>query len=880
MKKYFLILFCLISPFIWKGNGGEVFAQFTDNFSDGDFTANPEWTGETAKFEVDGNFQLHLNAPAQSDTAYLVTANVISLSDTVEWNFYFNMTFAPSASNTVRIYLVSDQPNLRGSLQGYYLRVGETGSADRLNFYKQSGTSSTLLLSGTVGTFGVSPAGGRVRVIRDPQGNWTFYSDSAGGTNYELEGTVNDVSFVSTAYFGVWCKYTSTNSTRFYFDDFEVQGAVYIDSIPPAVTGVSITSPNSLKIIFSEAVSLATAQNTANYFADNGLGNPQSAVRDANNANIVHLVFSSAFSLGTNYMLNISGITDEAGNAMIPSQHNFVYYIPQRYDVVFNEMMADPSPPFGLPEYEYTEIYNRTAIPININKWKFTYGTTTKILPDAVIYPDSFLVLVSPSAYPSFAFYGNVIEVAELSTTALTNGGQTLILQDSLGNIIHSLRYEIEWYGDTDKDDGGWSLEQIDPSNICGDKDNWRASVHNLGGTPGRRNSVNAPNPDLQPPVLERVSIVNNTTIIAYFSEKLDSLDAIDVTNYSVDNGFGFPFAAVPDWPDMTKVTLMLPQQLETQTVYTLTVFSAMKDCAGNSQPSETSQRFGIPETALLNDVVINEILFYPKDEGYDFVELYNRSEKIIDLNKLRLGNYDSTFAAPTNQKAISSLGFLFFPGEYYVLTANPDAVKAQYYTPNPKNFIKLSSMPSFNLDAGSVSLSDTLNNTIDYFIYSEKMHIPLLNSFKGVSLERISFERPSTDPTNWHTAAETVGFATPAYQNSQFNIPQAETSPFTIEPEIFSPDNDGFNDVVNFNYTLDVPGFIASITIFDAHGRAIKKILQNELLGTSGTVSWDGINDSREKARIGVYVAFIELFNVSGEQKKYKKSFVLGGRL
>lgn len=876
MNKFFSTLLFLLLAASWS----ESVAQFADDFSDGNFTANPVWTGDITKFEIDGNFQLHSNGPALSDTAYLSTANSVVFSDTIQWEFYFNMNFDPSNNNNMKVYLVSNQENLKGQLQGYYLRVGENGSADKLNFYKQSGTTGTQIFSGTVGTFGINPAEGRVKVVRDPDGNWTFYSDSTGGTNYTLEGSVMDTTYHATSYFGVSCKYTTSNNVNFFFDDFNVTGSTFVDNTAPTVTSVSITSQNSVDVVFSETVSQSTAENLVNYSADNGLGNPQSAMRDVSNSNIVHLTFASQFTLGTLYTLGISSVQDLAGNMMVASQHPFIFYNPQRYDVVFNEIMADPTPALGLPEYEFTELYNRTQVPINVKNWKFTYGTSTKILPAAVIYPDSFLVLVSPSAFPEFAFYGNAIEVTGLSTTALTNGGQSLLLQDSSGNVIHSLRYDISWYANTDKDDGGWSIEQIDPDNICGDINNWVASVHPLGGTPGRRNSVNAPNPDTEPPSLERVSVTDNVTIIAYFNEKLDSLDAVDITNFVIDNSIGTPLAAVPVWPGLTTVTLTLAQPLQLDVIYTLTVFSNLKDCTGNSQPSETTQRFAIPQDPDSNDIVINEILFYPRDGGYDFVELYNRSEKVIDLSKLMLGNYDTTFSIFSNQKVISTTGYLFFPEEYIVLTANPDAVKSQYNTTNPTNFIKLSSMPSFNIDAGGAAISDTLNNVKDYLIYDEDMHIPLLNSLKGVSLERISFNRPSNDRTNWHSAAEDVGFATPAYRNSQFDVPVVEGSPFTVEPEIFSPDNDGYNDVVNFNYTFDSPGYICSITLFDSRGRTIKKLLVNELLGTSGTVSWDGINDSYEKGRIGIYVAFIELFNTSGDQKKYKHSFVLGGKL
>ena len=38
----------------------------------------------------------------------------------------------------------------------------------------------------------------------------------------------------------------------------------------------------------------------------------------------------------------------------------------------------------------------------------------------------------------------------------------------------------------------------------------------------------------------------------------------------------------------------------------------------------------------------------------------------------------------------------------------------------------------------------------------------------RGVSLERISFETPASDPTNWAGGLPSAGYATPGYLNSQ----------------------------------------------------------------------------------------------------------------
>jgi hypothetical protein len=159
-------------------------------------------------------------------------------------------------------------------------------------------------------------------------------------------------------------------------------------------------------------------------------------------------------------------------------------------------------------------------------------------------------------------------------------------------------------------------------------------------------------------------------------------------------------------------------------------------------------------------------------------------------------------------------------------------------------------------------------------------MHFPLIKETEGVSLERIDFNRPSNDSTNWHSAAENVGFATPGYKNSQFaGSGSAGDGNLVIEPAIFSPDNDGFNDVLNISYAMPA-GYAANITIYDQHGRQIKRLAKNEVLGTSGIISWDGINDDNEKAPMGIYVIYFEAFNSSGEIIKTKKTAVLGIKL
>ena len=93
------------------------------------------------------------------------------------------------------------------------------------------------------------------------------------------------------------------------------------------------------------------------------------------------------------------------------------------------------------------------------------------------------------------------------------------------------------WYQNELKKDGGWTLEMIDTKNPCSGISNWKASKDAIGGTPGKKNSVDGINTDETAPKLLRAFATNNTTVTLLFDEPLDSLKAATVNNYTIDNG-------------------------------------------------------------------------------------------------------------------------------------------------------------------------------------------------------------------------------------------------------------------------------------------------------------------------------------------------------
>ncbi|MBI9039217.1 MAG: lamin tail domain-containing protein [Bacteroidales bacterium] len=849
-----------------------VFSQLNDDFSDGNFSDNPVWTGSINNFQINSSNQLQLLSD-EAGISYLSTENKL-MSET-EWHFWVKLSFSPSGNNNARIYLVSDNSDLTSEINGYFLQLGEAGTSDAIELFRQNGNEFFSVCRGDEALISSSFSIG-VKVIRNSLGQWDIYVDYSGGENYVFECSGFDDVFTTTEFFGVYCNYTISNSKKFYFDDFYI-GPEIFDIIPPEIISIDIVSAKSIDVKFSESIQKLSSENPNNYFVNNGIGIPKSALLDDLDLSLVHLQFEREFQNRVENILSVSNIEDLSGNKIMESEFAFSLFSAYSFDIVINEIMADPNPIVSLPDFEYLELFNRTSLPVNLNNWILCIGSSEKEISNITIEPKGFLILGDDDAGQYLSVFGNFYG---FSSFTLTNSGQTIILKNPEGRIISTVSYSEEWYKNKNKENGGWSLEQIDPNNPCAGISNWIACEDVGGGTPGKENSVFAPNPDLLPPDLYNVNIIDTQKIKLFFTEPMDSASLLNNEKYHIDHEIGNPIGVELFPPDYRSVILFLNNDLQENIIYFLSITDSLTDCVGNAIPVNTSIHFAIPKAADSLDIVINEFLPNPRDNGERFIEIYNRSEKILDLSNLMLASYDLFTSNLATPYAVSEEGFLFFPGEYIVLSESPETIQQQYFTSNPDAFIKMKKIPSFTNTEGVVAITNKAFQIIDMFSYSEDMQFPLLNSTEGVSLERINFDRPTNDKSNWHSAAEGVGFATPAYKNSQYSEIEQTTEQITVSPDIFSPDNDGYNDVLNINYEFNAPGYVANILVYDARGRLIIDLVKNELLGTKGCFSWDGIDRDNAKATIGVYIIYIEIFDLKGNVKYYKKTAVLGGKL
>lgn len=834
-------------------------AQLTDDFSDGNFDQNPEWFGNTGSFIINSNKQLQLDT-AGSGVKYLVTEN--NLMNHTEWSFWIKLNFDPSANNQVRIYLTSDKSDLTNPLNGYFIRIGENLALDDIDLIKQSGTSEQIIIDGIDGRAAIRPTL-RIKVLRDNLGNWQLFSDTTGGFNFIPEGTGFDSSFITSSFFGIHCKFTSSNAKNFFFDDFYI-GKERKDTTAPKIIDISTLSLSKLILTFDENID-NTGINENNFRIIQGT--------DSFKTNKVEIISKRQIiitpEINNNYKYNFSkvlqalNIPDSLGNKgdqFIP----FIHYLLLPGDIVINEFMADPAPVVSLPDAEFVEIYNTLNIDFPL-KFLRIEDPLSQIPLSGIIPAGSYLILCKTTDTSAFKSYGKTLGI---NLPSLNNSGDKIILRSAEFGLIDSIQYDLSWYKDPQKSDGGWSLERIYPYQHCFyQADNFTASVHPDGGSPGRKNSV------YDTFYLKKINkkfkfyVLNDTAILVETNFKLNTDSASGGSVKCLEA----PYLEYKLKPEFTGNSLIFYTDKKMLSDHSYSFSFYVYDC--KSQIVKLDSFFIIPGILDSSDLIINEVLFNPLPYSNDFIEIYNRSDKYLNLKNLKIASLNDSLQLK-DIKTIFTTDFFILPNDYLVITENPDDIKTRFWVKNPEKMVKtnLITMPD---DKGDIVLLSE-NKWIDYFHYEESYHFQALTSKEGISLERISPEAATNNPSNWYSASSSAGYATPTYKNSQFSEIHTADSAFLAEPKIFSPDGDGFNDILKITYKFNNTGNFGSIKIYDLSGRLVKDLVNNDLFGNEGFYIWDGMNENGTLCLSGVYIIYAEVINIHGKVKKYKLSCTL----
>ncbi len=498
MKKTLIFMIVLFPIWVFSQNS----IQWSENFSDGEFSNNPAWSGTTGNFIVNPDMQLQSNALTTS-RSYLSTPS--EAFDDATWEFWVRMNYNPSSSNYALVHIISDKADLSGELNGYYVQIGNT--ADEISLYrKQVGSNPLKLIDGADGTVNSNPVIVKVKVTRSKDGTFALYrqrlSDVQGfsDTDFVQEGaSVNDTIVKGSRYFGVSFVNSSTTGKLYFFDDISVKGDKFVDVVAPEWTDLRIIEPDKMVLTFSEPVNISSAT----FLVDNGVGSP-SNIAVTSDESIVTLTFNNAFEKGKIYSVDAQNIKDFSGNPLKNTYRRIgVIEAVSDGDVVINEILFD-NPDFAP---EYFEVYNNSPKTLDMSKVFFATRNTSggytinNFFPNkSILLPHGFMALTSDVnlVRNGFAAPDTANIVRSERWSALSNSGagflvgylspKTLDTNDTI--ILDEVRYDAKWHHSLIRNPKGVSLERINPRMPSQSPSSWHSAAKDVNyGTPGYKNS-------------------------------------------------------------------------------------------------------------------------------------------------------------------------------------------------------------------------------------------------------------------------------------------------------------------------------------------------------------------------------------------------------
>lgn len=724
-------------------------AQTIENFSDGNIHSNPTWLGDDSLFKVNALFQLQSqNLNAQTGDRFLSTQQ--TLLEEMEWQIWLRMGFNASTQNQVKLVLGANQSNLKSAFNGYYVQLGgSTGNTDSISLYLQKDGQKTCLIKGRPATLGKTMNTCFIKVLRKKDGTWQLLSDTSNTADFALEGTCLDTSITQLPYWGFVFKCTIGNVTNLLIDDIYF-GAPILDTTPPLLLETSIQDSQTLLLQFSEKVK-------APIYAQI---DKQSSAGSSADGLVWTFKTPTVLKSDTPIEVQLLQVNDVFGNRL-DTQFYLSHHPLQIGELLITELLPDPDPPQVLPLSEFIELYNNSAFPINLAGIKLSDPSTVAALPKYILQPYHYLALCAAKDTANFAAYGKVLGLTTLPS--LNNTSDKISLH--FGNtLLQEVDYNLLWYQDKLKENGGYSLEMMHPNQTCKGRNNWRASMDAKGGTPAQENSHTPYARDTTAPICTSIEVRNSTSIQLYFNEDIEQTQAwIDTLKTYWPLVEKYELNA----DDKSSIILHLNNALTHKKSYAFST-AKLSDCLGNTAHQPLNFTYYLSKAPQQNDVIINEIYYDENRVGtfpnHEFLELYNRSKFAINLSKMTLS--DASSSAQLKNYLLLPDSFVIICDEQYINEFKPFG-----------NCSGVASLPTFSL-SDKISLQDSNQFMIHQVNYSDEW-IKNNAAVYTCSIELIDPNNPCTQAQNWRGSKHPMG-ATPGFKNSQI-----ATNPDTQNPQL-----------------------------------------------------------------------------------------------
>lgn len=538
---------------------------------------------------------------------------------------------------------------------------------------------------------------------------------------------------------------------------------------PFFIENVKLVDATGIEIEFSEEPEEADLIPTA--FTIKAVGNPSNV--ETISTVTIRLTFDSQLDAGS-YTL-IIGEIESVNGWPLTGDNQFEFTVFDQFevgDLLISEFFYRVPVDWRTAEFDrprYIEMFNSTDKFLNLRDFTIN-GENINPETDLSISPNEYLVITrgEPVFLEKFG-ERNFFEAENFPSLSLTTQSEIVVKTDG-GVTVDSLFYRVSLWGGN-----GVALERRSLSVDATLPENWGESPNQLLGTPGLPNEVEIDN---TPPKLTDLNLFRDEGFTLSFDKQLDVETATNLNNYTISPDLGISLIMQSG----KDVTLLVSDNLVNNQIYEIVV-EGITDLFGNLiVPVTRSIEYLDFIEAEPRELVINEILYRRLQAGApEFVEIFNRTDKNINLSEWTLSDASSKVLLPSG---------LIIRGNSYVVFTD-----TQSFAADNDNVIYMSDWPGLSNNGDAVVLKNGSGTVIDSLFYRPDWG----NNTQGVSIERKDPAALSIDRSNWAPSTAEFG-STPAAENTRFEIDA--TPPTIIFANLFHPDSleVQFSKFVNLN--------------------------------------------------------------------------------
>lgn len=286
------------------------------------------------------------------------------------------------------------------------------------------------------------------------------------------------------------------------------------------------------------------------------------------------------------------------------------------------------------------------------------------------------------------------------------------------------------------------------------------------------------------------------------------------------------------------------------------------------------------PVSVNRGDILISELMYDSNPVEAEYVELYNKSNHDICLSDLSIAKR-STDGSLQSVKRLSDSCQVVPAGHYVWATSLPDDVYNNYFYCNPDNCCVLSTRLSYSNEGGTVVVINRNQEVIDEFTYSPRIHTVSQSNKRGISLERVDFDKDTQESGVWKSAGGdgSDGYGSPGMPNRAEKGQQSSVAGLSVQihpAHTFTPDGDGVEDVLQVVMSREAPECRVVISIYNSAGQCVKTIADHLPAYGSDEFTWDGRNNGGTLCPVGMYGVSVKIIYADKTEQTLTRMRVL----